>query len=171
MTAAVPEREPLGASTVNRKWYLDVATGEDPTTQEPIWAGVFGIVEYKPVQSPTLQDDSDYDSEGWKSQTVTAQEWGAELKVSRKVTQADGTAYDPGQEFLRLAANELGTANSVTIRYYEMTPDGPRVEAYEGNVAVTWEPDGGAMDALDTVSVKLTGQGRRNVIAHPSPTV
>ena len=169
MTTTVPEREPLGASTLNRKWYLDIDTSATPGT--PTWVGVFGITEFKPIQSPSLEDDSDFDGGGWKSSTVTAQEWGAEVKVSRKVTAASATAYDPGQEALRLAALEMGVGNSVHIRYYEMTPDGPRVEAYEGQAAVSWEPDGGGMDALDTVSVKLTGQGKRTAITHPDTTV
>jgi len=48
-----------------------------------------------------------------------------------------------------------------------MSPGGPRVEAYQGWAAVTWSPSGGAMDALDQVSVTLTGQGQRTAITHP----
>ncbi|WP_116051678.1 phage tail tube protein [Amycolatopsis palatopharyngis] len=156
---------PLGASTTTRKWYLDVNTGTDAT---PTWVGVHGITEFKPAMDPTLQDDSDYDSEGYKSQTKTAEEWAVEAKVVRKVTAADATAYDPGQEFLRTkSVGKFGVANSAQIRYYEMEPGGPRVEAYKGNAAVTWSPEGGAMDELDMVSVTLTGQGKLEPITHP----
>lgn len=162
---AVTARTPLGASTVNRHWYLDVNTG---TTAAPVWTGVHGITEFKNALSPTLQDDSDFDSGGDKSKTVTAREWMVEGKLARKVTLATATAYDPGQEALRLASEEIGQANSVQVRYYEMTTGGPRTEAYSGRAAVTWSPDGGAMDALNTVSFTLDGQGRRTLIAHPA---
>ncbi len=158
-------KTPLGASTTVRKWYLDVNTGTDAA---PNWVGVFGMSEFKPGREPTLQDDSDFDSEGYKSQTKTAEAWSAEFKVFRKVTTADATAYDPGQEELRKRAQgKMGPSNSIQIRYYEMEPGGPRVEAYKGNAAVSWAPEGGAMDASDVVAVTLTGQGKLEAITHP----
>lgn len=157
-------KAPLGATTLNRKWYVDVNTG---TFIAPVWIGVFGITETKPVKSATIQDTSDMDSEGWKGGEATALEWGLELKLRRGVTTAEPTEYDPGQEILRLASDELGTENNVDVRYYEMTPGGPKVEAYRGFVNVTWEEDGGGMDAVDTVSVKLNGKGKRESTAHP----
>lgn len=160
----VPARSPLGASTLNRKWFLDVNIG---TISVPEWIGVFGMLDFKPVYTPTLQDDSDFDSEGAKSKTVTAYEWGVDAKLSRKVVEGAPTTYDPGQEFLRLAGAQQGEGNSVPIRFYEMSPDGPRVEAYAGNVAVSWSPDGGAMDALDSVALTGSGQGKRTAITHP----
>lgn len=156
-------KAPLGASTTNRKWYLDIDTG----TVTPEWTGVFGIQEFKDGLENTLQDDSDFDGEGWKSQTVSANAWMLELKCKRAVQAESATAYDPGQEVLRAAAQETGIANSVHVRWYEMEPGGPRVEAYEGFAAVSWSPDGGGMDALSTVTVTLTGQGKRVEITHP----
>lgn len=157
-------RVPLGATTTNRKWYVDVETGT--STEE--WTGIFGITEFKDALEGTLQDDSDFDGEGWKSQTNTANMWKLELKVKRAVKSNEATAYDPGQEVLRAAAQETGIANSVKVRWYEMEPGGPRVEAYEGFAAVSWSPDGGGMDALSTVTVTLTGQGKRVDIPHPA---
>lgn len=159
-----PARVKLGASTVNRKWYLDVNTG---TFAAPVWTPVNGIGEFQTVLTPTLQDDSDFDSEGDKSQTVTARAWAASGKLHRKVTVADAEAYDAGQEVLRLASEEIGVENTVDVRFYEMEPGGPRVEAYRGFAAVSWSPDGGGMDALSTVAFTLTGQGKRTAIAHP----
>lgn len=158
---------PLGASTTVRKWYLDVNTG---TFASPTWVGVFGMTEFKPGIEPTLQDDSDMDGGGYKSQTKTAEAWSCEFKVKRAVTTASSTAYDPGQEVVRLRAiGKFGPANSIDIRYYEMEPSGPRIEAYRGNAAVSWSPDGGQMDAIDFVSVVLTGQGALSPITHPAP--
>lgn len=164
MTSSAVEREPLGFATTARKWWTDVDVS---ATSTPDWIGVFGISEFKPDSTPTLQDDSDYDSEGFKSQTVTAKAWSITGKVQRKTPTSDPTSYDPGQETLRLASDELGPDAVVHVRWYEMTPGGPRVEAYEGWGVVTWTPDGGAMDATDTVSFTITGRGKRVPIAHP----
>lgn len=163
MTSTVPEREPLGASTLNRDWLIDVNTG---TAATPTWTPVCGITEFQPGKDTTLQEDSDFDGGGWQSQTATALAWTLAFKVSRKLQQGVA-AYDPGQEALRLASDELGTENSVHVRFYKM--DAARAEAYEGYAAVGWNPDGGGMDALDMVSVELTGQGKRSPITHPAP--
>ena len=165
MSTTVPERPPLGGSTLNRKWYLDVDT--DATGTTPTWVGVFGITEFQDSLDSTLQDDSDFDSEGYKSQTKTAEAWALTFKAGRKVKASDATAYDEGQEFLRLKAGQMGPANSAKVRWYEMTPDGPRVEAYEGLAAVAYAPDGGGMDALSMATFTLTGQGKRVPVSHP----
>lgn len=164
MANTVPARAPLGASTTNRKWWFDV---EDPAAPG-IPVGVFGVGEFKFKPSEaTQQDDSDFDGEGFKSSTVTALTWGGEGKLHRKTRSSDLTAYDPGQEILRKAARGMGVQNRVKVRVYEMEPDGPRVEAYSGYCLVTWSPDGGNMEAIDTVSFTLVGQGKCSEIAHP----
>lgn len=154
----------LGAATTVRKWYLDVNTG---TTSAPVWTGVFGITKFQPSLKPTWTDTSDFDSGGDMSSTATARAWGAVFGIDRKSTASDPTAYDPGQEALRLKAEEIGLLNSIEVRFYEMEPGGPRIEAYQGTAGVEWSPDGGAMTAIDAVSVTLTGQGRRTIITHP----
>jgi len=154
----------LGAATTVRKWYLDVNTG---TTDAPTWTGVFGVTSFKPNLAPTWKDTSDFDSAGDMSSTATARTWGCDFKVERKSTASDPTTYDPGQEALRARAEELGLLNSIEVRFYEMEPGGPRVEAYQGTAGVEWSPDGGAMSDTDAVSIKLIGQGRRTLITHP----
>ncbi len=162
---AVTPKVPLGASTTNRKWWLDVDSSDGSGTATYI--GVYGIQEFKDNVEATSQDDSDFDGNGWKSETVTALLGKLEFKVGRKTLASTPTAYDPGQEKLRLASRQTGVANRVRVRYYEMEPDGPRVEAYEGWASVSWTPDGGAMDALSTVTVTLTFQGEPKAITHP----
>lgn len=162
MSVAPPEVEPLGAATLNRDWRLEVNTG---TTAVPVWTVVRGRTDFSPSLDTTLQDDSDMDSEGYKSQTVTALAWALTTKVVRKATLDDPPTYDPGQEKLRLAAQEMGPANSVEVRWMKL--GAVRTEAYKGFAAVAWAPDGGGMDGLDTATVTLTGQGQRTAIAHP----
>ncbi len=154
----------LGAATTVRKWYLDVNTG---TAASPTWVGVFGITKFQSALKPTLVDTSDFDSGGDMSSMVTARQWSLVFGVDRKSQASVATAYDPGQEFLRNAAENIGLSNSVQIRWYEMEPGGPRVEAYMGTASVEWSPDGGAMSAAEAVTVTLTGMGKRTLITHP----
>ena len=158
---------PLGAATLNRKYYLDVNAG---THDAPEWIGVYGITDFKHPLTPTLTDDSDYDSGGFKSQAVTAIAWQVVCILDRKVQDAEPTEYDPGQELLRTTALLMGTGNVVEMRYYEMGDDGvggPRVEAFQGYGAVSWVPVGGTMEALDTVTMTIDARGRLNQITHP----
>lgn len=156
---------PLGAPTTNRKWYLDVNTG---TAAAPVWTGVFGIQEFKDALEGSLQNDSDFDGEGWLSEVNTANRWKIEAKVGRKVLADDPTAYDPGQEAIREAAAKTGVQNVIHCRWYEMEPGGPRVESYEGNAAVTWSPDGGDTEATSTAAFVLSGRGARREVPHPA---
>lgn len=160
-------RTPLGASTSNRKWWIDVDANDG--VGSPSWLPVMGITNqaFNP-DNANLEDDSDFDSGGFGSQSKTATAWMAQFTVARKVLTSDATAYDPGQEHLRSKSiGKTGVANSVTVRIYEMEEDGPRVEAYTGRAAVSWQPQGGANTANDTAQVTLTGQGELAEIAHP----
>ena len=163
-------KTPLGGDTLVRKWYLDVNSG---THAAPTWVAVNGMLSFQPALNPGLQDDSDFDSGGYGSSTVTKIEWSLAITVARKETVVSATAYDPGQELLRAAAVGMGPSNQVEIRWYEMNLNssgvntGPMVEAYQGYAVVSYAPSGGAMDALDEVAITLTGKGQRNVIAHP----
>lgn len=164
MTA--PARVPLGASTTQRKWYVDVNTG---THAVPAWTPVAGItnLDFNPDDA-NWEDDSDFDSQGFGSDTKSGAKWGATLTLARKSTVADVTEYDAGQEFLRgKAIGKFGVANSVEVRIYEMEPDGPRAEAYFGQAGVQWAPQGGSETALVTVQCTLNGQGELASIDHP----
>jgi hypothetical protein len=158
------DRTALAAATVNRKWYLDVNTN---TYVAPTWTAVNGIMEFKGAKESTTQDDSDFDGLGWKSSTVSALGWSLEFKIKRAPTVAVGTAYDVGQEALRAYSDLEGMANVADVRFYEVTASGPVAEAYRGYATVSWSPDGGSMDATDTVTVTLTGIGTRTAITHP----
>src|SRR6478752_1597366 len=152
-------RTPLGSTQLARDYWLDVNIG---TTASPNWIGVFGLMEFTPTQAPTTQD-----SAGYGDEDITAIKWSCTGKLKRAVQAADGTLYDPGQEVLRNAANQLGNGNRVEIRYYEMPGGtiggaGPHIEAFQGFVNVQWNPDGGGQDALRTVSLTLGGKGKRN---------
>ena len=159
-------RTQLGDALLNGTWWLDVNTG---TTDAPTWTPVNGIYDFKDALDGKAVDVSDFSSDGWADSQAVGKSWGLDLKVWRK-RQLASAAYDPGQEFLRLA-----NGSSVEVRFYEMSGDGttaggdPRVEAYTGRVSVKWSPDGGKVDDAKSVSVNLTGKGRRTSIPHPHP--
>ena len=167
MTA--PVYPDLAASTVNRKWILEVDTGAGGSSE---WTMIGGVTDFKPItDDANWVDDSDYASGGFKSQVKTSTAWSATCTVRRGPQADDPTTYDVGQEFLRShAIGKFGPDNTVSVRFYEYDPDGgPRVEAYSGSCGVGWAEQGGANDATSTVQVTLTGQGKLNEIAHPWP--
>lgn len=156
MTVTQPDQ-----TTLARKFKLDVNTG---TPAAPVWTAVRGRKEFKPNVTPNLEDDSDYDSGGWGSQTKTQLEWTIEVKLARKVSPTSKTTYDTGQEALRTKSRLFGADGVAHIRYYDR--DGG-AEAYEGYAEVTWVPDGGDTKALELVTVTLTGKGALVEITNP----
>lgn len=165
--AALENPTPLGGATLARKWVVQVDFSADPLT--PDWKTLRGIKTFAPSEDPTNQDDSVFDDGGWKSTVTTAFSWGAEATVSRKTKSAtDRTAYDDVQEYLRLISYQQSPGNECRVRYFEWNGlDGPRVQAYTGQVSVSYRENGGAPDATSEAVIGLSGQGRRIDIAHP----
>lgn len=147
-------------ATLARKFAVDVNTG---TSADPTWTRVRAITGLSPTVDSNMEDDSDYDSDGWGSSVKTGMTWSLELTVARKVG-FESRAFDPGQEKLREAADKFGPAGSVQIRWYDR--DGG-AEAYSGLATVAYAPGGGAYTALDTATITLTGQGARTTITNP----
>lgn len=158
----------LGASTLVRKWCIEVNTG---TTGAPTWkmVGAVNANKFNP-DTAHFEDDSDMQSGGAGSQTKTAGNSDVTLTVLRKV-KADGVSYDDAQEFLKgKAINKYGPDNTVTLRIFEFNPaGGPRIDAYVGNFGVGWDYSGGGNTALDAVQLTFVGQGACSVISHPYP--
>lgn len=173
MANLVPTRTALGAATLNRATYVDVAEvpeGGDVSTAT--WLPLMGISELNPhYATPGTQDSSDFDGEGYSDTDITSQAWSAEGKLQRKVKSDDPTAYDPGQELLRQRSASLGSAARFLVRMYEYAVGGPRVEAVTGYAIVTVDWDGGDMTALKTCSFTISGKGKPISTAHPFPTV
>ncbi len=161
---SIPAFNPLGATTTNRIWALDVEDPDDPG----VFVGVRGITEIKPRPADaTTQDDSDIDGEGYGSDVVTGLRWGVDGKVKRAKTLGDATKYDRGQEIMRKAAENVQSGGILRFRYYEMDPGGPREEAKTGLGVVTWTPDGGNQESLNTVAFSIKGRGKPESEVHP----
>lgn len=160
-TYAAPAGTEQLVSTLARKWKLDVNTG---TVAVPVWTPVRAIGELKTTVESNMEDDSDYDSDGWASESKTQMKWTLETKVLRKIGVTSSN-YDPGQEAIRAAADQFGSAGTPQFRWYDRD-GGP--EAYTGFASVSWEPEGGEAKDLDTVTIKLSGQGKRTLITNPA---
>lgn len=152
-------------STLARKFKLEVMPGtSDPTADA--WTPVRGVQEFTPAKEDNLEDDSDYDSDGWTSQTRTGQSWSLEVKVARKATSSDTEAviYDAGQEIVRAASDQFGTEGMVYVRWYNRNGGD---EAYQGFAQAGFADDGGGVTALSTATITLTGNGKRETITNP----
>lgn len=160
----------LDASTINRKWVLEVNTG---TTLAPVWTPCGGLKNFAPTtDDANLEDDGRFSDGGYSRMNKTGTGWNASATFSRAPLVSDGTAYDVGQEFLRSKGEgKLGSAAQVGVRFYEFdaTAGTPRVQAYSGTAIVQWNEPGGERTGLAEATVTLTGQGALLAISHPYP--
>lgn len=136
------------------------------TYASPEWAWLRGISKFEPKQTPTKQDDSDLDSEGYKSQLVTAQ--ALDITVEGKVKgerSLSAVVPDPGTSFLRDKGKEVGYDNVVDLRYWR-TDDID--EGYRHNFAAEYTDVGGGNEDLQNFNATLSGRGKPTKITRPS---
>ncbi|WP_203632915.1 phage tail tube protein [Streptomyces halstedii] len=143
---------------------LDMGGGEDDTGD---WVLVPGITAFQPKVTPTQQDVTTYDAEGWSEQAVTMLAWSVELTLAHRAHPVTGK-FNAAQEALRKAAKMFAADSYVSVRYYDRNGAD---DAQQGMALVTWEPDGGGPDAVDTVKVTLTGSGPLVEIDNPAADV
>lgn len=148
------------ASKLARRWAVEVrpvgGSESDP------WTRVRGINSFQPNLTPTMEDSTDFDNDGWSSSEKTLQGWSLTIGYIEKIGQTD-QAQDPGQLILEEASDKFGGDGFVDVRWFER--DGEL--AYQGNAAVQYEPQGGGPSALSSVNVTLNGNGARERIEHP----
>ena len=142
-------------STLARDWALQVNTG---TQEEPNWIYVRGLSQFAPQSSPTMQDDSDIDSEGYKSQIATALEMTFKGEGKRKGKKSEGKfAQDPGQAALREKGRKMGLDNVIQARCWRT--DGVQ-EGYDSYFSVKWEDQAGGNEDLDSFSFEMMSRGK-----------
>ncbi|WP_275463375.1 phage tail tube protein [Streptomyces noursei] len=159
MSTPTPPAETITA--LARRYRLELDMGKDGT---PTWALIPGITEFTPKVEPTQQDVTTYDADGWSEQAVTMLAWSVETTLAHRAHPVTG-AFNAAQEALRKASMSFGTASYVRVRYYDRNG---AADAYEGAALVTWEPDGGGPDEVDTIKVTLTGSGPLTEITNPA---
>ncbi|MEU3710487.1 phage tail tube protein [Streptomyces catenulae] len=144
-----------------RRYRLELDMG---TEYAPCWTLVPGITEFTTKIEPTQQDVSTYDTEGWVEQAVTMLAWSIEVTIAHRA-HPDTGEFNAAQEALRRASMRFGSESYVRVRYYDRNGAN---DAYEGTALVTWEPDGGGPDEIDSVKITLTGSGRLSGICNPA---
>lgn len=152
-------------STLARKFKVEVMPGDGKPDDDASWVPIRGVQEFNPSKDDNLEDDSDYDSDGWTSQTRTGQSWSLEVKVGRKASGGDKVEYDEGQEIVREASDQFGIDGTVLVRWFNR--DGGD-EAYQGRAQAGFTDDGGSNTALSTATITLTGNGKRHRIDNPA---
>ncbi|MFD9879995.1 phage tail tube protein [Streptomyces alboflavus] len=158
MSTPIPPAETETA--LARRYRLELNTG---TVAAPVWSLVPGVQEFAPKVEATQQKSTTYDDEGWADSTVTELAWSIEAKLAHRC-HPETRVFNAAQERLRVAAESFSAASVVHVRYYDREG---RPEAYEGRALVTWEPEGGTSDDLDTVKVTIAGKGPRKSIPNP----
>ncbi|MDQ5861561.1 MAG: hypothetical protein M3536_04775 [Actinomycetota bacterium] len=132
-------------------WILEVAAYADGTTPTT-YTRVYGITDYTPPGvSKNLEDDSDFDSGAWGSQTGTGLDY--EISGTVKVSRAGLTA-DPGQEILRAAGKAVADDGYVFFR----TVKGG-VAGHSGVADASFTEGGGSRTDLTTAEFTLAGRG------------
>lgn len=133
-------------------WTLEVAdytNGTAPTT----YTRVYGITDFTPPGvSKNLEDDSDFDSGAWGSQTATGLDY--EISGTVKVPRATATA-DPGQEILRVAGRGVAEDGYVHFRVIKKGA----TKGYMGVADATFTEGGGSRTDLTTAEFTLSGRG------------
>lgn len=126
---------------------------------------VRGLSKFEPVTDPTMQDDSDIDSDGWKSELVTAQKLNINFEGLMKGEKSGGVVTpDPGVALLRDKGRDKGYDNIVKARYWR-TDD--LDEAYEHFFAVKFTDVGGSNEDLQKFTGTLSGRGKPTPITKP----
>lgn len=152
---ATPAKAPASfdlASTLARDWALQVKNDQDE------WVFVRGLSKFAPKTTPTMKDDSDIDSEGYKSQIATALQQTFEGEGYRKGTMSGDTfKQDPGQAALREVGRKMGLGNVITARCWRT--DGVD-EGYESAFSVEWTDSDGGNEDLDQFSFTMMSRGK-----------
>ena len=133
-------------------WELSVAAYTDGTTPTS-FTRVYGITDFTPPGvSKNLEDDSDFDSGAWGSQTGTGLDY--EMSGTVKVPRA-GLATDPGQEILRLAGKSVAEDGYVHFRVIKKGA----TTGYTGVADATFTEGGGSRTDLTKADFTLAGRG------------
>ena len=133
-------------------WVLEVApyaTGTAPAE----YTKVRGITDFTPPGvEKNLEDDADFDSEGWASQVATGLEY--EISGTVKVPRAS-MAADPGQAILKAAGRGLAESGIIHFRTYKRGG----TEGVSGTADCTFTEGGGKRTDLTAAEFTLSGRG------------
>lgn len=131
-------------------WKVEVNTG---TVEAPNWTQVKGMRNQDIQISPTNQDSTTYDSNGWGSDGSTLKKYKVVLEGLEGYTST--YVRDPGQVFLKTKGKLVGDAANVQWRAYRLNPE----EGHQGTAEAQWNGTGGPVTEFTRFAVELIGQG------------
>lgn len=135
----------------------------DVSTDNSSWLTLNGMNDFNPEITPTTQDSSDYESDGWSASEITMQMWKLTVKVNAKATA--GTV-DPAFGALLATQGKFGDAARVYVRWYRK--DGATgFPAYSGRAIVETTTSKTGVPDLNEYQVVLTGDGKLDEITNP----
>ena len=147
------------SSQLARRFKVDVST--DGVT----WLPFKGIQDLAPNENPTIQNTTDFDTNGFATKEKTVTEWSLTAKLRHIINSG---VQDPGQELARLAGQFVfGDAARLYVRWYDRN-NGP--EAWQGRALVSWTPSKTAAADIEEITVKFDGDGILAPITNPAGT-
>lgn len=152
MAVATPPASTKLASTLARDWAVQVKDKDDK------WVFVQGLSKFAPKTTPTMKDDSDINSQGYKSQIATALQMTFEGEGFRKgELSGEKFTQDPGQAALRAVGRNMGLRNTIHARCWRT--DGVE-EGYDAYFSVEWTDTDGGNEDLDQFSFTMMSRGK-----------
>lgn len=165
---AILEQPESGALSTFKaaRYAVQVNTG---TPGVPVWTWWNGLSKFEPSADPTMQDDTDIFSDGFKSQLVTA----TSLDVSAEglikgLRSGISLPVDPGAAFVRSKQFLVGEENVIQVRYWRT--DELDAQAVVQNFAVSYKDVGGSNEDLQKFTADLKGRGKFSLVAKPGAT-
>lgn len=136
------------STTLARKFAVQVT---NDLTLQTGFLPLRGCSDLDPEITPNNEDASDYDTNGWSAVEPTMQSWTLAATFFRR---QNAGILDPGQEIVRGAIGQFGTAARVGVRWFDKT-GGP--EAYSGVAIPAWKRSNTGVKNLEQAQVTFTG--------------
>ncbi|QDZ15779.1 phage tail tube protein [Humibacter ginsenosidimutans] len=143
-----------------RRWAVDLSSDNS------MWLHLSNMGDFAPSETPTLQDSSDYDNDGFVSFEKTMTGGKVVVKFTRRTTA--GIPSDPAQKLAQATKFKFGDDCRIYTRWY--TTDGD-TEAWTARTLVDWQQSKTGVADLEEVTITLTADGTITAIDSPyTPT-
>lgn len=123
------------------------------------WVPIAGLNNFTATEATTTADNSDFNSGLYGSDVPTQKKTTVTATVLRR---HDGTAYDAGQEAVRIAAE---TSDLMRVRWYDSSFTGG--ESKQADAYPQWAPQGGNQTTIQMVNLTFNVQGKPETFYHP----
>ncbi|SRR6266702_492106 len=164
MTVPILKQPSSGGLSTFRAAEYSVQVDTTPDSATPTWTWWYGISKFDPTADPTMQDDTDIGSGGFKSQQVTATSLDIAVEgLFKGVRGVDGVVpLDPGAAYVRSKRFQVGIANEVHLRYWrnDGVPD-----YIEHHFSCGWKDVGGGIPDLQKYTVDMKGRGKPIILS------